>query len=71
VGWALTVGRLGSIVGPLLGGYMQMWGLTFSQYFVVFAIPSFLCAALVIMYQVNVKQEGLEIIHEKLMGDKS
>ena len=48
-----------------------MWGLTFSQYFVVFAIPSFLCAALVIMYQVNVKQEGLEIIHEKLMGDKS
>jgi len=71
VGWALTVGRLGSIVGPLLGGYMQMWGLTFSQYFVVFAIPSFLCAALVIMYQVNVKREGLEIIHVKLMSKEA
>ncbi|MFH0730288.1 MAG: MFS transporter [Pseudomonadota bacterium] len=71
VGWALTIGRLGSIVGPILGGYLQMMGMTFSQYFVVFAIPSFICAGLVLMYRVNVKQEGLETIHVRLTGENT
>lgn len=66
VGWALTIGRLGSIVGPLLGGVLQMGNFSFGQYFIVFAIPCFLCGFLVLLYKVNVKGEGLEIINEKI-----
>jgi MFS family permease len=66
VGWALTAGRLGSIAGPLLGGALQMAGFTFSEYFLVFAVPSFLCAGLVLLYRINVRDEGLETVHERL-----
>ncbi|MGA3174208.1 MAG: MFS transporter [Syntrophorhabdales bacterium] len=66
VGWALTVGRFGSIVGPLLGGFLQMAGFSFSQYFIVFAIPSFICMVLVMFYRVNVKGEDLETVAVKL-----
>jgi len=68
VGWALTVGRFGSIVGPLLGGVLQMAGLSFSQYFIVFAIPCFICMVLVMFYRVNVKGEDLETVAVKLTG---
>ncbi len=63
VGWALTVGRLGSVVGPLLGGALQMAGLTFGQYFLVFAIPSFLCGGLVLLYRTKARGEGLDPVH--------
>lgn len=66
VGWALTIGRLGSIIGPLLGGLLQMGGFSFGQYFLIFSIPCFLCSVLVLLYKVNVKGEGLETINEKL-----
>jgi AAHS family benzoate transporter-like MFS transporter len=66
VGWALTAGRLGSIAGPLFGGVLQMAGFSFADYFLVFAIPSFLCAGLVLLYRVNVKDEGLEMVFERL-----
>ena len=68
VGWALTVGRFGSIVGPLLGGGLQMAGFSFGQYFIVFSIPCFICAVLVMFYRVNVKGEGLETVAVKLTG---
>ena len=68
VGWALTVGRFGSIVGPLLGGLLQMAGFSFSQYFIVFAIPCFICMVLVMFYRVNVKGEDLETVAVKLTG---
>jgi AAHS family benzoate transporter-like MFS transporter len=71
VGWALTAGRFGSIAGPLLGGALQMAGFSFTEYFLVFAIPSFLCAGLVLLYRVNVKNEGLETVHEKLTSAES
>lgn len=66
VGWALTIGRVGSIVGPLLGGLLQMGGFSFTQYFVIFSIPCFICGILVLFYKVNVKGEGLEKINEKM-----
>jgi len=67
IGYALTIGRLGSIVGPLLGGYIQQMGqFSFGQYFVVFSIPAFLCGLLVLLYKVNVKGDALEIVHQKL-----
>lgn len=71
VGWALTVGRLGSIVGPLLGGMLQMGNYSFSQYFIIFSIPCFLCGVLVLLYKVNVKGEGLEIINEQIATSTS
>ena len=66
VGWALTVGRLGSVSGPLLGGILQVAGFSFKQYFMVFALPCFLCAFLVLNYRVNVKHEALESVTAKL-----
>lgn len=68
VGYALTAGRLGSIVGPLMGGALQMAGVNFSQYFLIFAVPSFLCSGLVLLYRVNLRNEGLETVHEILVS---
>lgn len=44
LGWALGIGRLGGILGPLLGGYLLSLHLPFSAYFVTFAIPAVLAA---------------------------
>jgi MFS transporter, AAHS family, benzoate transport protein len=66
VGWALTIGRLGSMVGPLVGGALQMAGLNFDQFFIVFAMPCFLAAILVVFFRVNVRRESVETVTEKL-----
>jgi len=50
----------------MLWCWLQMAGFSFSQYFLIFAIPSFCCALLVSFYRINVKGEGLEVITEKL-----
>ncbi len=48
VGWALGVGRVGSIVGPVLGGVMLSIGWHPREIFLAGAIPSF-CAAVSIL----------------------
>lgn len=48
VGWALGVGRIGSIVGPVIGGIMLSAGWHPQQIFLAGAIPS-LCAAVSIL----------------------
>jgi AAHS family 4-hydroxybenzoate transporter-like MFS transporter len=40
VGWALGIGRIGSIVGPILGGIMLSLHLPLTTVFMVGAIPS-------------------------------
>jgi len=45
VGWALGVGRIGSIVGPVLGGVMLSIGWHAQQIFLAGAVPC-LCAAI-------------------------
>jgi AAHS family benzoate transporter-like MFS transporter len=67
-GWALTIGRLGAIAGPVVGGAIQMANFSFGQFFIVFAIPCFICAMLVMSYRVNVKGESLEVVTGKLTG---
>ncbi len=66
VGWALTMGRFGAVCGPLLGGFLQQKGFSFSQYFTIFAIPCVLCAVFVCFYRVNVKGEALETLEARI-----
>lgn len=66
-GWAYSVGRIGSILGPVFGGVVQMAGFTFTQFFVLFSLPAFVCVMLVALYPIGVKREGLEKVTEKLL----
>jgi MFS transporter, AAHS family, 4-hydroxybenzoate transporter len=45
VGWALGVGRVGSIVGPVLGGMLLTWGASVKQVFWAAAIPALIATA--------------------------
>jgi len=69
IGWALTFGRIGSIVAPILGGLLQMAGLTTRQFFSVFSVPCFVCAFLVLMFRVNVRDQALETITARLTAE--
>ncbi len=65
-----AVARIGSILGPMLGGLLQTLGFTFHQFFLLFAIPCFLCMLLVIFYPINVRGETLEAVSEALVVSK-
>jgi AAHS family 4-hydroxybenzoate transporter-like MFS transporter len=52
VGWALGVGRAGSIVGPVVGGFLVGTGLTVGPLFTLAAIPAVLAAAAVALLHV-------------------
>ena len=43
-GWAFGVGRVGSILGPVIGGVLIGWGQPASRLFTYAAIPFLLCA---------------------------
>jgi AAHS family 4-hydroxybenzoate transporter-like MFS transporter len=45
VGWALGIGRIGSIAGPVLGGLLLARGATIGQVFWAAAIPAVIAAA--------------------------
>ncbi|NML44161.1 MFS transporter [Ramlibacter sp. G-1-2-2] len=47
IGWALGIGRFGSILGPLLGGEFLKMGLPTSSIFLVLAVPPVVCSLLV------------------------
>ena len=40
VGWASGIGRIGAIVGPMLGAALTTWNLPFEQNFFAFALPA-------------------------------
>jgi MFS transporter, AAHS family, 4-hydroxybenzoate transporter len=42
VGWAMSAGRIGGIVGPILGGFLVGGGMTISTTFIIFAVPTLL-----------------------------
>ena len=44
IGWASGVGRIGAIIGPILGGVLVGWKLPFEQNFFAFAIPAIIGA---------------------------
>jgi MFS family permease len=49
LGWALGIGRLGGLLGPLIGGYLLAASLPFPVYFLVFAVPAVLCSVTVVV----------------------
>ena len=53
LGWALGVGRVGAIVGPLLGGILLDAAVPLSANFLVFAIPGVLAATSVLLIRTN------------------
>ena len=48
VGWGLGIGRIGSIVGPLLGGWALLAGWTSREIFAAGAVPAILAAAAIL-----------------------
>jgi MFS transporter, AAHS family, benzoate transport protein len=54
-GWAMGVGRLGAIVGPVLGGVLMSWQLPFAQNFFAFAIAAAIAA--IAVFFVDYKNE--------------
>jgi AAHS family benzoate transporter-like MFS transporter len=51
VGWAMALGRLGAVVGPLTGGILLGWNFTVAHTFLAFAIPGLCGAAAVVLIQ--------------------
>lgn len=68
VGWAAVASRVGSILGPIFGGAIQMAGLGYHRFFLIFAMPCFICMIFVAFYRVNVKNDALEEVSGKLMS---
>jgi AAHS family 4-hydroxybenzoate transporter-like MFS transporter len=52
IGWSLGVGRVGSVIGPVLGGYLMHLQWSQSQLFIAAAVPAFvsLCGVLGIRF---------------------
>jgi len=49
VGWALGVGRAGSIVGPVVGGVLVGTGVALDSLFIVAALPAWIAGVAVVM----------------------
>jgi MFS transporter, AAHS family, 4-hydroxybenzoate transporter len=60
VGWALGIGRIGSIIGPVVGGTMMAMGWHTSQLFMVTAMPALLAAIAVISIGLQAKSRRSE-----------
>ena len=51
VGFAMSAGRIGGIVGPFLGGFLIAAGLSMTANFMVFAVPTLLAGLVTLMIQ--------------------
>ncbi|MGH6976955.1 MAG: hypothetical protein ACREED_08015, partial [Stellaceae bacterium] len=62
-GWAFGIGRFGSIVGPILGGYFVAQHLPLNRLFLLWTIPSIIgfvaALALTLLYRNRFKGLGL------------
>jgi MFS transporter, AAHS family, 4-hydroxybenzoate transporter len=48
IGWALGIGRIGSIVGPVLGGVIRSRGWGTLEVFIACAVPAVIAAIAVV-----------------------
>lgn len=67
-GFVYSIGRVGSLVAPILGGAMVAAGFTFSSFFLVFAIFPVICAVTFALYKVSHQGETLEEFTAELTG---
>ena len=49
VGWALGIGRFGSILGPVVGGYLLSWGWSYASLMQLAALPMLAAAIAIIV----------------------
>ena len=62
VGWTTGVGRLGAVVGPMLGGYLLMLNLPIQHNFVVYAIAGVLCIFAILLVKEKHSAEQKSIV---------
>ena len=60
IGWALGIGRIGSIIGPVVGGIILALGWTTTHLFAVVAVPALVAAAAVLALGLQVKRQNGE-----------
>jgi AAHS family 4-hydroxybenzoate transporter-like MFS transporter len=51
IGWGLGMGRIGAIIGPVLGGQLMAWQWTNRDIFMVAAVPALISMTVVIILQ--------------------
>ncbi|MFE4959436.1 MFS transporter [Streptomyces sp. NPDC056653] len=56
IGWALGIGRVGGIVGPMIVGGMLAGGMGHEQLFMILAVPTALCGLIVLYLGHRAKQ---------------
>lgn len=62
VGLVQAVGKMGSILGPIAGGGLQAADFSLRQFFMLFALPCFVCMIFVFFYRTKKKGEVLEAV---------
>ncbi|MCY1399519.1 putative 3-hydroxyphenylpropionic transporter MhpT [compost metagenome] len=50
LGWAMGIGRIGAIIGPLLGGALHAAQLPLQASFLAFALPGLIGAVAILMF---------------------
>ncbi len=62
IGWAMGIGRFGSILGPLVGGELMRLNWPTSQLFIAAAVPTLIAviASLVFWWKVKLQPAGLD-----------
>jgi AAHS family 4-hydroxybenzoate transporter-like MFS transporter len=48
IGWALGIGRVGGVVGPMIVGGLLADGISHEQLFMILVIPAALCGLIVL-----------------------
>jgi AAHS family 4-hydroxybenzoate transporter-like MFS transporter len=55
IGWGLGIGRIGAIIGPILGGQLMAWQWTNRDIFMAASIPALISMTVVIVLQSVIK----------------
>jgi len=68
IGWAQAAGRVGSILGPFLGGLLQTTGVSLGYFFIIFSLPCFVCMLIILFLRADGKGDALEKISARLLS---
>jgi AAHS family benzoate transporter-like MFS transporter len=68
IGWALGIGRVGAIVGPMMGGFLISMDLPFMQNFLAFAIPGLIAAFAICFVQEKNADKKSRIFENQYKG---